>query len=123
MGKKILVVDDELIIVKMLEKGLSRQGYEVSTANDGVQALHRVRQNRPDLIILDIMMPNMDGTEVAGRLREEEETKAIPIIFLSALWDDQKQEKGVGEQAGLNVGIAKPFQLDQILAKVRELIG
>lgn len=122
MAKLILVVDDEPVIVQLLKAGLSKHGYEIETAFDGLQALARVQQKRPDLILLDIMMPNMDGTEVAGRLKEDPVTRHIPIIFLSALWQEDSNDAGE-EKPQKNIGFSKPFQMAEVLAKIQALIG
>lgn len=121
MAKVILVVDDEPVIVQVLKTGLSKYGYEIDTAFDGLQALARVQQRKPDLIVLDIMMPHMDGTEVAGRLKEDPATRHIPILFLSALWQDNSNASG--ETAHKNIGLAKPFHLADVQAKIQSLIG
>jgi CheY-like chemotaxis protein len=106
----------------MLKAGLGKHGYEIETAFDGLQALARVRQRMPNLIVLDIMMPNMDGTEVAGRLKEDPATRHIPIIFLSALWQENSNKTGEAKPQK-NIGFAKPFQLAEVLAKIQALIG
>ncbi len=122
MAKMILVVDDEPMIVQLIKAGLSKHGFEVETAFDGLQALAKVQQRMPDLIILDIMMPNMDGTEVAGRLKEDPVTRHIPIIFLSALWQEDSNETEE-KKPQKNIGFSKPFQLAEVLAKIQALIG
>jgi DNA-binding response OmpR family regulator len=122
MPQKILVVDDEPDIVKVLVARLKEHGYETTTASDGNQALVQAEQYQPDLIILDIMMPGMDGTEAAQKLRENPKTQDIPIIFLSAL-QTKKEEQKEGERIGGNVILAKPFETDILLAKIREMIS
>jgi CheY-like chemotaxis protein len=120
MPTKILVVDDEPDIVKVLVARLKEKGYETITALDGSQALVQAERYRPDLIILDIMMPGMDGTEAAQKLRDNPPTKDIPIIFLSALktkTDGQRE----GDRIGRNIILAKPFEIDILLAKIKEM--
>ena len=120
MPEKILVVDDEPDIVKVLVARLKEQGYETITALDGNQALVQAEQHQPDLIILDIMMPGMDGTEAAQKLRENPKTRGIPIIFLSAL-QTKTEEQNEGEKIGGNVILAKPFEINILLTKIREM--
>jgi CheY-like chemotaxis protein len=120
MAAKILVVDDEPDIVKVLVARLREQGYETCTASDGNQALVQAENHKPNLIILDIMMPGMDGTEAAQKLKENPKTKDIPIIFLSAL--QTKSEEGQeGGEKGANVILAKPFEINVLLSRIREM--
>lgn len=120
MSKKILVVDDEPDILKVLVARLKEQGYETITALDGEQALAQAEQHKPDLIILDIMMPGMDGTEAAQKLKENPKTENIPIIFLSAL-QTKTEEESEGDRIGGNVILSKPFEINILLAKIREM--
>jgi len=120
MAKKILVVDDEPDIVKVLVARLKEHGYATIIASDGHQALAQAQENQPDLIILDIMMPGMDGPEAAQRLKEDPKTQDIPIIFLSAL-QTKSEEQSEGDRVGGNVILSKPFDLDVLLAKIREM--
>lgn len=121
MKKKILVVDDDQVVIEMLESGLSRNGYQVGSAQTGKDALELVQSFRPDLIILDVIMPGMDGTEVARILRENERTRKIPIIFLTVLWE--KNETSMApDDFGVNIVIGKPFRIDEMLEKVQKLL-
>lgn len=110
--KKILAVDDEPSIVRLVSTALTARGYEVTTANDGQQALDHVRADKPDLIVLDIMMPRMDGRQVRERLAADPSTKSIPILFLSAVGDMSSQldtlEGGQGEY------MTKPFKPSEL---------
>jgi len=114
---KILVVDDQPINVQLLKRKLERDKLEVVTANNGLEALEQVKAHKPDLILLDLMMPDMDGMEVAQRLAASSETRSIPIIFVSAR--STKESK----LEGLNVGavdyITKPIDLDETIARVQ----
>lgn len=107
MAAKILAVDDEQSIRKLVSVTLQGRGFDVDTAADGKEALDKIAVSRPDLVILDIMMPKMDGWEVARRLREQEETKAIPIIFLSAAGQFESQMHGL--DSGAEDYLTKPF--------------
>src|ERR1019366_5882150 len=113
----ILVVDDQPINVQLLKRKLEREKLEVLTANNGLEALEQVKARKPDLILLDLMMPDMDGMEVAQRLQTSSETRSIPIIFVSAR--STKESK----LEGLNVGavdyITKPIDLDETVARVQ----
>jgi CheY-like chemotaxis protein len=113
----ILVVDDQPINIQLLKRKLEREKLDVLTANNGLEALEQVKAHKPDLILLDLMMPDMDGMEVAQRLQASSETRSIPIIFVSAR--STKESK----LEGLNVGavdyITKPIDLDETVARVQ----
>lgn len=115
-GKKILVVDDEADILHFLELVLAERGYEVVTANSGQQALAEARSHVPDLVLLDIMMPQMDGWEVLRLLRIDPRTAAIPVAMVSARTDAKDRVQGL--QEGAVDYICKPFSLEELLAKV-----
>ena len=113
----ILVVDDQPINVQLLKRKLEREGIRVTAAYNGLEALASVKQDPPDLILLDVMMPDMDGIEVCQRLQAEEETRSIPVIFVTARTTKESKLEG------LNVGavdyITKPIDLDETLARVQ----
>lgn len=104
---RILAVDDEQSIRKLVSVTLEGRGYEVDTAADGQEALEKATATKPDLVVLDIMMPKMDGWEVARRLRDDEQTKGIPIIFLSAAGQFESQLHGL--ESGSADYLTKPF--------------
>jgi len=118
--KRILVVDDEIYIVHILEFTLTMEGYEVLTAADGEEALEKIEHERPDLIVLDIMMPKMDGYEVCRKIRENEEVRSLPVILLSA------KGRPIDRETGLEVGaddyIVKPFSPRRLLEKIKDLL-
>ena len=118
--KRILVVDDEIYIVHILEFTLTMEGYEVLTAADGEEALRRLEQDRPDLVVLDIMMPKVDGYEVLRRIRADEEFRQLPVILLSA------KGRPVDRETGLEIGaddyIVKPFSPRRLLEKIQDLL-
>ncbi len=118
--KRILVVDDEIYIVHILEFSLTMEGYSVLTASDGEEALKLIEQERPDLIVLDIMMPKLDGYEVCRRLRQDDQLGNLPVILLSAKGRPVDREAGL--QAGADDYIAKPFSPRKLLEKIRELL-
>lgn len=119
-GEKILVVEDEPLIARMLVDRLAELYVEVVTAGNGVEALELAWQHTPDLILLDVMMPQMDGFEVARILKENPKTSDIPIVFLTAL--DQVKDKVRGLQLGAEDYITKPFHWDEVLTRIRRIL-
>lgn len=118
MAYKILVVDDEPMIVRLMEFILARQGHEMLLAVNGEEALQKIRAHHPDLVLLDIMMPRLDGYEVAQQLRADPETSRLPIIMLSA----KAQEKDIrrGGEVGVDAYITKPFSPEHLVRVVTE---
>lgn len=114
MKATILVIDDDKKITTFLRRSLIYEGYEVLTANDGITGLTLVEQQSPDLIILDIMMPGMDGIEVCRQLRK---TSNIPILMLTA--KDDVSDRVTGLDAGADDYLVKPFSLEELLARIR----
>jgi two-component system sensor histidine kinase/response regulator len=114
---KILVVDDQPINVQLLKRKLEREGIKVTTATNGLEALSSVRWDRPDLILLDVMMPDMDGIEVCQRLQADEATKSIPVIFITARTTKEGKLEGLG--VGAVDYITKPIDLDETMARVQ----
>jgi len=121
MQKKILLVDDEQDLVKTLKKRLESNGYEVFISNDGIDALAKAKKENPDLIILDLMLPKMDGYKVCGLLKSDAWYKNIPIILFTAR--AQESDKELGKEVGANAYITKPFEPEVLLSKIKELIG
>lgn len=120
---KILVVDDEASLTRMLKLNLEETGqYEVSTENQGEKTLDVAREFKPDLILLDIMMPDMMGSEVAEKLLEDKELKDIKIIFLTALISKQETETTDGKIAG-RAFIAKPVNIDELIESIEAELG
>jgi len=119
--KKILVVDDEDDILHFLELVLGEKGYEVITAATAQEALTRAQVERPDLVLLDIMMPQMDGWEVLKLLRLEGETAQIPVAMLSARTDARDRVQGL--QEGAVDYICKPFSLPELLGKIEAIFS
>lgn len=113
----ILVVDDQPINIKLLQRKLEREGYSVATAMTGIECLEHVADKRPDIILLDVMMPEMDGIETCQRLKDNADTGDIPIIFITA--KSSKEGKLEGLEAGAVDYITKPIDLDETLARVR----
>lgn len=114
---KILVVDDEALLVKGIRFNLQSEGYEVITGSDGLEALHLVQEKNPDLVILDVMMPNMDGMTACSKIREFSD---VPIILLTAKTDDM--DKLMGFDHGADDYITKPFNILELKARIRALL-
>ena len=119
MAKKILVVDDERHIVRLVEVNLQRAGYDVLTAYDGVEALEKVASETPDMIVLDVMMPRMDGFEVLQNLQANPATADIPVIMLTAKAQDADIFKGW--QSGVSSYLTKPFNPRELLTFVERI--
>jgi two-component system alkaline phosphatase synthesis response regulator PhoP len=118
---KILVVDDEIYIVHILDFSLGMEGYEVVTALDGEQALHKVKNDKPDLVVLDIMMPKLDGYETCKILKSDPDTKNIPVILLSAKGRNADQK--MGYQVGADDYITKPFSPRKLVERINMILG
>ncbi len=118
--QKVLLVDDEPDILELLRYNLEREGYAVQTAINGKDALKAARANRPDLIVLDIMMPGMDGVEVCMQLRQQPEFKNTVIVFLTARGEDYSQIAGF--EAGADDYITKPVRPKVFVSKVKALL-
>ena len=119
MPKKILAVDDERHIVRLVEVNLQRAGYEVVTAYDGREALEKVKSENPDLVVLDVMMPYMDGFEVLKNLKSDPETAEIPVIMLTAKAQDADVFRGW--QSGVDCYLTKPFNPMELLTFVKRI--
>lgn len=114
---RMLVVDDDPEIIRILKRGLIYEGYTVETASDGSEALAKTREKEPDLVILDIMMPGVDGVEVSKRLHQADD---VPILMLTA--KDTVPDKIEGLDSGADDYMVKPFDFDELLARVRALL-
>ncbi|MDH4217886.1 MAG: response regulator [Candidatus Aminicenantes bacterium] len=118
--KEILIVDDDKVILRTLEKILLSAGYSVIPLSLGREAIRIAKERSPDLIILDIMMPDMDGGDVAFTLKNNPETKNIPIVFLSSLVT-KREEQSSSKKHGIYF-IAKPFERDELLRQIRKYL-
>lgn len=116
---KILVCDDERNIVRMIQVNLEKQGYQVVTAYDGKEGLEKVRSEKPDLLVLDVMMPYMDGFEVLKALRREPATESLPVIMLTA----KAQDKDVfeGYHYGADMYLTKPFSPRELISFIKRI--
>lgn len=116
-NKKILVVDDETFIINLLRNGLTENGFEVITADNGFDALLSVEENMPDCVITDIMMPRLSGIDFLQALKNNEVTKDVPVILISAM--DQAEMVQQGLDLGAADYITKPFKINEIVGKLR----
>lgn len=116
----VLVVDDDVVIQKLLQVNFEMEGYDVMTAGDGEEGLAKAQAEHPDAIVLDVMMPKMDGLEVARRLKADDATRAIPIVLLSA--KAQQADVQAGQATGADEYLTKPFDPLELLQRVGALI-
>ncbi len=118
-AKKILIVDDEEDVLRVLEKRLTASGYLVLTANNGRKAVTLAKNERPALVLLDIVMPEMDGSEVAQVLKNDPATRDIPILHITCLLTGN-EEKEMGNMIGGNFFVAKPFNFPGLLKEIEK---
>ncbi len=118
--KKILVVDDEKDILTLLSSRLEMSGFEVSTARDGFEAIEKIKTIKPDLVILDIMLPKMDGFQVARLFKFDLDYKDIPIIFLTA--KASEEDKNMAKEVGGDYYFVKPFNFQEMLQKIKDIL-
>ena len=116
-SKKILIVDDEMDLVETVRFPLEVEGYHVLVSYNGEDALDQARKENPDLVLLDLMLPKLDGYEVCRRLKCDDRCKHIPILMLTAKF--QEKDKALGMETGANEYITKPFDIRDLLKKVK----
>ena len=119
-AKKILVVDDDPIVIRLVKEILKTQGFIVETAKDGLDAMVMVKQDKPDLIVLDIMMPELNGYDVLRTLKFNDDYKDIPVILLTAR--EQELDKRIGLMMGIDY-LQKPVEREVFLDKVHKAVG
>ena len=115
--KKVLIVDDEAHILELLEFNLKKNGYDVVKAENGLMAIDLAKESKPDIILLDLMLPDLDGIEVCRRLKRERDTSAIPIIMLTAKSDEI--DKIIGLEMGADDYVTKPFSVRELIARIK----
>lgn len=120
MGKKILIVEDEIELVDMLTMRLEASGYDVDTAYDGEEGLKKARENSPKLILLDLMLPKIDGYQICKLLKDDARYADIPIIMFTARAQDSEIRFGLS--LGADAYITKPFEPTVLMAKIKELL-
>jgi len=121
MAARVLVVDDDPVIQNLLRVNFEMEGYDVIVANDGVEGLERARNDAPDILVLDVMMPRMDGLTVARHLKADPETAGIPILLLSA--KAQESDVRAGDESGADDYLTKPFDPVNLLDRVAALLA
>lgn len=121
MAYKILVVDDEKDLAGMIKKRLKTAGYDVITAFDGQEGLKKIKEEKPDLIILDILMPQMDGVTMASSLKKDPDIKDTPIIFLTCLVENE-EVKERHHLIGGGLFLAKPFDAKELLSMIEKVL-
>lgn len=117
VGSKVLVVEDDRTLLEVLQYNLTKEGYDVLRASDGVKGLETARSNKPDLVILDVMLPKMDGYEVCRILRKE---TTVPILMLTAKIEET--DRVVGLEVGADDYVTKPFSMRELMARVRAIL-
>jgi len=118
---RILVVDDEPLIVKLLAQHLQEEGFDVLTAIDGREGLMKARAEAPDLILLDLILPKLNGYEVCTMLKQDTRYQRIPIVMLTA--KAHEKDERVGKECGADLYLRKPFQIPPLLEHLRAMIG
>jgi len=121
MTKRILVVDDDEMVLMALDELLKPEGYAVDTVASGNEALQRLDQGAYDLIMTDVIMPEMDGFELCKRIREKEKYRDVPVVFLTAKTRDEDRVRGL--EAGANLFLSKPISPDKLLGIVSSTLG
>jgi DNA-binding response OmpR family regulator len=121
MAKRILVVDDEIQLVEMVKMRLEAAGYDIILAYDGQEGFEKAKKDKPDLIILDLMLPRMDGYKVCGLLKSDSRYSGIPIIMFTAR--AQEEDARLGKDLGAEEYLTKPFEPKILLEKIKALIG
>ena len=121
MPKKIMVVDDEPYIARVIKFKLEQEGYTVISANDGVTGLEKIREEKPDMVLLDVMMPGMSGYEVCQKIKGDAELAGIPVVILTAKGQERDREQGFS--MGASDYITKPFSPNRLLELVKSIVG
>jgi DNA-binding response OmpR family regulator len=116
----ILVVDDDEIVARTIERSLRAGGFQVSVVHSGVEALQTARRNHPDLLVLDVLMPGMDGYEVCRQIRKDPILEELPVLFLTA--KGKEEDRIMGLRAGADDYLSKPFNLDELFLRVRAIL-
>jgi len=118
---KVLVVDDEIYILHILDFSLNAEGYEVITAEDGEQAIEKAQKEQPDLVVLDVMMPKIDGYEACRKMKQDPKMKDVPVILLTAKGRDIDRKLGL--EVGADDYITKPFSPNKLIEKIGSFLG
>ncbi|GFE49855.1 response regulator [Roseobacter cerasinus] len=120
MGKQVLLVEDEMNIVEAIRFLLSREGWDVDTHSDGASAIDVIRDRKPDLVVLDVMLPGKSGFDILEELRGDDATADLPVLMLTAR--GQSRDREMAEKAGVSRFMTKPFSNTEVLTAVRDLL-
>ena len=120
-GKHALVLEDDVAVQKLLARRLTASGFEVTVASDGLDGLMKLEELTPDIILCDVMMPNLDGMEFVKAIKSRKETKNIPVIILTAKTDPRSMIDGIS--TGARFYVTKPFQIEDLLAKIQKALA
>jgi len=118
--QQVLIVDDERDLVRLLEHNLQQSGFETAAAYTGEQALHQVRQRVPDLVVLDVMLPDISGSEVCRQLKSSPRTRSVPVLMLTAR--SQEIDRVVGFEVGADDFVSKPFSVRELVLRIRAIL-
>jgi len=122
-AKIILLVDDDPLIIRMYQKKLSAEGYKVNTAFNGEEGLTSIKKEKPDLILLDVMMPKVNGVEVLKTLKKDSESAMIPVIILTNLGDDEKEIQAAKDLGALDYLVKSDISLEELSLRVKESLA
>jgi len=120
MGKHVLLVEDEINIIEAIQFLLSREGWQVDTHSDGTTAVEKVRSMRPDLVVLDYMLPGKNGIDILTELRADPDFERLPVLMLTAR--GQSRDRDLAERAGVSRFMTKPFSNTEVVTAVRDLV-
>jgi DNA-binding response OmpR family regulator len=120
-GKHVLILEDDPNIQTLLRKQLASHGFKVSTASDGLDGLMKLESLKPDIMVCDVMMPNLDGIEFVKAIKANNVTQKIPVIFLTAKTDPRSMIEGIN--VGARFYVTKPFQIDDLLSKIKRALS
>jgi two-component system, OmpR family, phosphate regulon response regulator PhoB len=121
MPPKVLIVDDEVDLVRLVQYNLEREGFQVLTAYDGKTTFTRIKEQKPDLLILDLMLPDMSGIKICQQIKDDPKTKALPIIMLTAR--SSENDRVSGFEAGADDYVVKPFSPKELVLRVKAMLG
>ena len=121
IAKRILITEDDASFLKAISHILEKEGYQVDTASNGIEGLNKARNGSPDLLILDVMLPGLDGFEVCSRLRAESRTAELPILMLSA--KGQEADLSAGQKVGADEYLTKPVDRPELLFKIKDMLA
>lgn len=121
MPKKILIIDDDPFVVKVIASRLEANNYKVVTSSDGKDGLDKVYKEKPDLVIVDFILPRVNGYEICSRLKKDAEFSGIPVIIITG--NTNERDRRLTEEAGAAAFLIKPFDREVLLSKIKELLG